>query len=108
MFFYFRLSSIGVNPQRRAVRVVLGWCRVAGVAEHRVRCHSGSSPNQGTRPLPAHARRPCWASLRELGSVTVEALAGRFGVTLQTVRRDVTRLSEAGLLERFHGGVRLP
>ncbi len=48
------------------------------------------------------------ASLRELGSVTVEALAGRFGVTLQTVRRDVTRLSEAGLLERFHGDVRLP
>ncbi len=48
------------------------------------------------------------ASLRELGSVTVEALAERFGVTLQTVRRDVTRLSEARLLERFHGGVRLP
>ena len=47
------------------------------------------------------------ASLRELGSVTVE-VAGSFGVTLQTVRRDVTRLSEAGLLERFHGGVRLP
>ena len=31
-----------------------------------------------------------------------------FQVTLQTVRRDVTRLAEAGLLARFHGGVRLP
>ena len=31
-----------------------------------------------------------------------------FDVTLQTVRRDVTRLAEAGLLARFHGGVRLP
>ena len=30
------------------------------------------------------------------------------GVTLQTVRRDVQRLSEHGALARFHGGVRLP
>ena len=47
-------------------------------------------------------------TVRELGSVTVEALAERFGVTLQTVRRDVKLLSDAGLLARFHGGVRLP
>ncbi len=44
----------------------------------------------------------------EQGSVSVEALAERFSVTLQTVRRDVKLLSEAGLLARFHGGVRLP
>jgi DeoR family glycerol-3-phosphate regulon repressor len=42
------------------------------------------------------------------GSMSVEALAERFGVTLQTVRRDVTLLAEAGLLTRFHGGVRVP
>ena len=47
-------------------------------------------------------------TVREQGSVTVEALAERFGVTLQTVRRDVKLLAEAGLLARFHGGVRLP
>ena len=29
-------------------------------------------------------------------------------MTLQTVRRDVQRLAEVGLLTRFHGGVRLP
>ena len=46
--------------------------------------------------------------VRRLGSVSVEALAERFGVTLQTVRRDVTLLSEAGLVARFHGGVRVP
>ena len=46
--------------------------------------------------------------LREQGSASVEALAERFGVTLQTVRRDVSLLAEAGLLARFHGGVRLP
>lgn len=46
--------------------------------------------------------------VRARGSVTVEALAEHLGVTLQTVRRDVQRLAEAGLLARFHGGVRVP
>ena len=48
------------------------------------------------------------AEVQRLRSVTVEALADRFGVTLQTVRRDVRLLAEAGLLTRFHGGVRVP
>lgn len=47
-------------------------------------------------------------AVREQGALTVEALAERFGVTLQTVRRDVKLLSDAGLVSRFHGGVRLP
>ena len=46
--------------------------------------------------------------VRQAGSLSVEALAERFGVTLQTVRRDVRLLAEAGLLWRFHGGVRAP
>ncbi len=46
--------------------------------------------------------------VRERGSVSVEALAEQFGVTLQTVRRDVKQLSDAGLVARFHGGVRIP
>jgi DeoR family transcriptional regulator, glycerol-3-phosphate regulon repressor len=46
--------------------------------------------------------------VRTRGSVSVEALSDQFGVTLQTVRRDVKLLSDAGLLARFHGGVRLP
>lgn len=41
-------------------------------------------------------------------SSTVDQLALHLGVTVQTVRRDLQRLSEAGLLARFHGGVRLP
>jgi DeoR family glycerol-3-phosphate regulon repressor len=48
------------------------------------------------------------AEVRTHGSITVEALAERFNVALQTVRRDVQRLAEAGLVARFHGGVRLP
>lgn len=46
------------------------------------------------------------AAVREHGSLRTEALAERFDTTLQTVRRDVARLTEAGVLERFHGGVR--
>ena len=39
--------------------------------------------------------------------MTVETLADMLGVTLQTVRRDVQRLADAGSLARFHGGVRI-
>lgn len=46
--------------------------------------------------------------VRVRGTVSVEALASKFGVTLQTVRRDVQRLAEAGLIARYHGGVRVP
>ena len=48
------------------------------------------------------------AEVRDKGSVSVEALSERFEVTLQTVRRDVKLLADAGLLARFHGGVRAP
>ena len=47
-------------------------------------------------------------AVRARQSATVEELAETLGVTLQTVRRDVQRLSEKGLLMRFHGGVRVP
>ena len=46
--------------------------------------------------------------VRTRKSATVEQLADTLGVTLQTVRRDVQRLAESGLLTRFHGGVRVP
>lgn len=48
------------------------------------------------------------ALVQRSGPMSVEALADRFGVTLQTVRRDVGLLARAGLLQRFHGGVRAP
>ena len=46
--------------------------------------------------------------VRAQGSASVEQLSEALGVTLQTVRRDVQRLADAGLLARFHGGVRVP
>ena len=45
---------------------------------------------------------------RAEGKVTVENLAERFDVTVQTIRRDLTELANAGKLERVHGGAILP
>lgn len=45
---------------------------------------------------------------RREGKVTVESLADHFGVTLQTIRRDLADLAESGRLERVHGGAVLP
>jgi DeoR family glycerol-3-phosphate regulon repressor len=39
------------------------------------------------------------------GFVTIDYLAQEFGVTPQTIRRDITTLSERGLIHRYHGGV---
>lgn len=48
------------------------------------------------------------AFVRKEGFATVEALAERFEVTPQTIRRDLGHLCDAGLLRRYHGGVSLP
>jgi len=45
---------------------------------------------------------------RRDGKVSVEGLADHFGVTLQTIRRDLSDLAEAGRLQRVHGGAVLP
>ena len=45
---------------------------------------------------------------RLAGRVNVDDLAAEFGVTVQTIRRDLTELCEAGLLARTHGGAMLP
>ena len=45
---------------------------------------------------------------RREGKVTVEGLVEYFGVTHQTIRRDLTELANSGQLERVHGGAILP
>lgn len=46
--------------------------------------------------------------VRTEGKVTVEDLAERFGVTVQTIRRDLTELADSGGLQRVHGGAIQP
>lgn len=46
--------------------------------------------------------------VHEQKDVEVEDIAQRFGVTTQTIRRDINKLCEQGLLRRRYGGVSLP
>ncbi|GAA3851123.1 DeoR/GlpR family DNA-binding transcription regulator [Streptomyces coacervatus] len=43
-------------------------------------------------------------ALRSVGTVTVTDLSGRLGASAATVRRDLLKLEEDGLLTRVHGG----
>lgn len=43
-------------------------------------------------------------AVRRHGRVTVTALAGEHGVTVETIRRDLASLDRAGDLRRIHGG----
>lgn len=45
--------------------------------------------------------------VRRTGFATIDALAREFGVSAQTVRRDIILLDEQRLLQRFHGGAGL-
>ncbi|MHB1303604.1 MAG: DeoR/GlpR family DNA-binding transcription regulator [Acidiphilium sp.] len=42
------------------------------------------------------------------GFQTIDALAGHFGVTVQTIRRDLNTLAAEGKLSRYRGGAGLP
>ena len=46
--------------------------------------------------------------VRERGFASIEMLAEKFGVSQQTVRRDIIYLSERNLLQRHFGGAGLP
>jgi DeoR family glycerol-3-phosphate regulon repressor len=45
---------------------------------------------------------------RQEGQVAVEALAARFNVSVQTIRKDLNELCESGTLTRTHGGAVFP
>lgn len=53
-------------------------------------------------------RREILALVEARGFVTIDDLARQFDVSAQTIRRDIIRLDEQGLLQRFHGGAGLP
>jgi DeoR family transcriptional regulator, glycerol-3-phosphate regulon repressor len=94
-----------------AIQFVLAHNRAARKMENRPRAtrlprYAGPVADRPLAPNPRQAE--LLEAVKAHGSLTVESLSERFGVTLQTVRRDITLLAEAGLLARFHGGARLP
>lgn len=56
------------------------------------------------RHLPAGRKAQLAAYVAEVGQVTVGALAERFGVSIDTIRRDLDQLNADGVLVRTYGG----
>jgi len=54
--------------------------------------------------LPIQRRQAILAEVRQARAVSAEDLARRFGVSLETIRRDLRGLRDKGLLERVYGG----
>lgn len=46
--------------------------------------------------------------VKSLGFISIESLSTNFSVTPQTIRRDINELTQAGHLQRHHGGAGLP
>jgi DeoR family fructose operon transcriptional repressor len=53
---------------------------------------------------PEERQQAIAALVAERGRVAVTAVAEEFGVTTETVRRDLAVLERAGMLRRVHGG----
>jgi DeoR/GlpR family transcriptional regulator of sugar metabolism len=54
--------------------------------------------------LTEERRRQILVSLHRDGTVRSAELSARFGVSIDTIRRDLSDLSQAGSLQRVHGG----
>jgi DeoR/GlpR family transcriptional regulator of sugar metabolism len=54
--------------------------------------------------LPTQRRQAILAEVRQARAASADDLARRFGVSLETIRRDLRGLRDAGLLERVYGG----
>ncbi len=64
----------------------------------------GTTEDRPARHLPAGRKAQLAAHVLEAGQVTVGALAERFGVSIDTIRRDLDQLHADGVLIRTYGG----
>jgi DeoR family glycerol-3-phosphate regulon repressor/DeoR family fructose operon transcriptional repressor len=63
-----------------------------------------SDRDERQRHLPAGRKAQLAAFVADTGQVTVGELAERFGVSIDTVRRDLDQLAAEGILVRTYGG----
>jgi DeoR family transcriptional regulator, fructose operon transcriptional repressor len=54
--------------------------------------------------MPTQRRQAILAEVRKANAVSAEELAGMFGVSVETIRRDLRGLRDQGLLELVYGG----
>ncbi len=65
---------------------------------------AGPKPANGKAGPPKERQAKIQQMVKAEGFVTIERLAREFGVTPQTIRRDINTLSDAGMINRYHGG----
>jgi DeoR family fructose operon transcriptional repressor len=70
---------------------------------HTVGHHIAEEPEDSVL-YPEERQQAIAAMVAERGRLAVAALAEEFGVTTETVRRDLAGLERAGMLRRVHGG----
>jgi DeoR family transcriptional regulator, fructose operon transcriptional repressor len=58
--------------------------------------------------LPTQRRQAILAQVRSQAAVSAEELSRTFAVSVETIRRDLRRLQDAGLLDRVYGGATRP
>lgn len=63
---------------------------------------------KATGMLPSQRRHAILAEVRSATAVSAEALARRFAVSVETIRRDLRSLERDGLLDRVYGGATRP
>jgi DeoR family fructose operon transcriptional repressor len=69
----------------------------------------GKTPEgKETGMLPSQRRHAILAEVRSATAVSAEALARRFAVSVETIRRDLRSLERDGLLDRVYGGATRP
>jgi DeoR family fructose operon transcriptional repressor len=67
-----------------------------------------NSTESGRRQLAAERQGAIAAVVAAHPSVKTHELAAEFGVSVETIRRDLLRLERLGLVERVHGGATAP
>lgn len=55
---------------------------------------------------PAERQRRVAAMVGQEGLLSVDVLAARFGVSAETIRRDLAHLADIGAIQKVHGGAR--
>src|SRR4051812_12518534 len=64
----------------------------------------GAAPEEVSALYPEERQHAIATLVAERGRIQVAAVADEFGVTMETVRRDLAVLERAGMLRRVHGG----
>lgn len=91
----FRLRKL--TEMVKSAQIFVDSCPIAPFASYR-----------GTEMKPQHRQDRIREMVGRDGESRVDALAETFGVSAETIRRDLARLARDGAVQKIHGGARRP